>query len=53
MMVMVFVNELSEVKGLPWWNYHMPPGADGMTYVDMVFPEFLFIVGMAIRLQGE
>ena len=50
MMVMVFVNELSEVKGLPWWNYHMPPGADGMTYVDMVFPEFLFIVGMAIPL---
>ncbi len=50
MMVMVFVNDLSGVKGLPWWNYHMPPGADGMTYVDMVFPEFLFIVGMAIPL---
>ena len=50
MMLMVFVNDLSGVKGLPWWNYHMPPGADGMTYVDMVFPEFLFIVGMAIPL---
>lgn len=50
MMVMVFVNDLSGVKGLPWWNYHMAPGADGMTYVDMVFPEFLFIVGMAIPL---
>ncbi len=50
MMVMVFVNDLSGVKGLPWWNYHMPPGVDGMTYVDMVFPEFLFIVGMAIPL---
>jgi heparan-alpha-glucosaminide N-acetyltransferase len=50
MMVMVFVNDLSGVKGLPWWNYHIPPGTDGMTYVDMVFPEFLFIVGMAIPL---
>lgn len=48
MAVMIFVNDLAGVKGLPWWNYHMPRGADGMTYVDMVFPAFLFIVGMAI-----
>jgi len=50
MLVMIFVNDLAGVKGLPWWNYHMPRGANGMTYVDVVFPAFLFIVGMAIPL---
>lgn len=48
--VMVFVNDLSGAKGLPWWTYHMPGDANGMTYVDMVFPAFLFIVGMSIPL---
>ena len=49
-LVMVFVNDLAGVKGLPWWTYHIPPGEDGITYVDVVFPAFLFIVGMAIPL---
>ncbi len=49
-LVMVFVNDLASVKGLPWWTYHIPPGENGMTYVDVVFPAFLFIVGMAIPL---
>ncbi len=49
-LVMVFVNDVSSVKGLPWWTYHMPRDANGMTYVDVVFPAFLFIVGMAIPL---
>ena len=50
---MVFVNDLAGIKGLPWWNYHIPPGEQGMTYVDVVFPAFLFIVGMAIPLAIE
>jgi predicted acyltransferase len=50
MLVMVFVNEVSECKGLPWWTHHAPTRADYMTYVDMVFPAFLFIVGMSIPL---
>jgi heparan-alpha-glucosaminide N-acetyltransferase len=53
MVVMIFVNELSAVKGLPWWNYHMPENANGMTYVDMVFPAFLFILGMSVPLAVE
>ena len=28
----------------------MPPGKNGMTYVDLVFPAFLFIVGLSIPL---
>lgn len=50
MAVMIFVNDLSNVRGLPWWNYHMKANINAMTYVDMVYPGFLFIVGMAIPL---
>jgi len=50
MLVMVFVNDLSGVTGLPWWTYHMPEKVNGMTYVDVVFPAFLFILGMSIPL---
>ena len=31
----------------------MLPAGDVMTYVDMVFPAFLFILGMAIPLATE
>jgi heparan-alpha-glucosaminide N-acetyltransferase len=51
MAVMIFVNELAEVRGLPWWTYHAPGNVDVMTYVDMVFPFFLFIVGMSLPLS--
>ncbi len=53
MVVMIFVNELSDVRGLPWWTYHAPEKLDYMTYVDMVFPFFLFIVGMSMPLSIE
>ncbi|MBF4518048.1 DUF5009 domain-containing protein [Flavobacterium sp. ANB] len=46
--VMIFVNELSSVKNVPQWMKHMPEDADAMTFVDLVFPAFLFIVGMSI-----
>ena len=51
--VMIFVNELAEVRGLPWWTYHAHSDQNAMTYVDMVFPFFLFIVGMSIPLSVE
>jgi predicted acyltransferase len=50
MAVMIFVNALSEVRGLPWWTYHAHASDDVMTYVDMVFPFFLFAVGMSLPL---
>ncbi len=49
-LVMVFVNDVAGVKGLPWWTHHMPEGVNGMTYVDMVFSAFLFIVGISLPL---
>ncbi len=50
MMVMIFVNDLSSVRGLPWWTYHAHMQQNVMTYVDMVFPFFLFIVGMSMPI---
>jgi len=47
-LVMIFVNTLAGVRGMPAWMDHAPAGVDGMTFPDVVFPAFLFIVGMAI-----
>jgi len=47
-LIMIFVNELSGVSNVPQWLRHMPAEADAMTFVDVVFPAFLFIVGMSI-----
>lgn len=47
-LIMIFVNELAGVRDIPGWMKHMPADADAMSFVDVVFPGFLFIVGMAI-----
>ena len=47
-LVMIFVNELAGVHDIPQWMKHMPRDADAMSFVDVVFPGFLFIVGMSI-----
>ena len=47
---MTFVNYLAGVKHIPAWAKHMPEKADGYTFVDVVFPAFLFIVGVALPL---
>lgn len=49
-LVMIFVNDIASVTGLPWWTYHYPADQNGMTYVDVVLPAFLFIVGIVIPL---
>jgi predicted acyltransferase len=49
---MVFVNDLG--RAAPSWMHHIrPPNADGMTLADIVFPTFLFIVGVSIPLAQE
>ncbi len=51
-LLMVFVNDLG--PGAPSWMQHIrPPNADGMTLADVVFPWFLFIVGVSIPLAFE
>ena len=50
MAVMIFVNEEAGVRGLPWWTYHAHRDWNVMTYVDMVYPFFLFIIGLALPI---
>src|SRR5262245_62831996 len=51
-LLMVFVNDLGSAA--PSWMHHIrPPNADGMTLADIVFPWFLFIVGVSIPLALE
>ena len=51
-LLMIFVNDLG--RGAPAWMHHIrPPRADGMTLADIVFPFFLFIVGVSIPLAQE
>ncbi|UTF61438.1 DUF5009 domain-containing protein [Gilvimarinus sp. DA14] len=47
-LTMVFVNELAGVHNIPSWMKHLPADVDGMTFVDLVFSAFLFIVGMSL-----
>lgn len=49
-LVMVFVNYLAGMKGIPGILLHAPKGVDGFTIADVVFPCFLFIVGVSIPL---
>src|SRR3954467_15015896 len=53
MFTMIFVNDLAGAphKLVPDWMVHFSDrhrGGSGMTFVDLVFPGFLFIVGMSI-----
>ena len=51
-LLMVFVNDLGSAA--PAWMHHIqPPDADGMTLADVVFPAFLFLVGVSIPLAFE
>ncbi|MCU0918436.1 MAG: DUF5009 domain-containing protein [Planctomycetes bacterium] len=46
---MIYVNDIAGVSRaiVPAWMRHYQ-GPDGMTFVDLVFPAFLFIVGMSV-----
>ncbi|GAB4020338.1 DUF5009 domain-containing protein [Spirosoma koreense] len=48
MILMIFVNDLWSLTGIPGWLEHVPRGADGIGLADTVFPAFLFIVGMSL-----
>jgi predicted acyltransferase len=52
MFMMIYVNDLAGAgKIVPDWMVHFSDrhrGGSGMTFVDLVFPAFLFIVGMSI-----
>jgi heparan-alpha-glucosaminide N-acetyltransferase len=47
-LLMLFVNEVAGVPDAPAFLHHKAATDDGMTITDLVFPAFLFIVGMAV-----
>lgn len=49
-LMMIWVNYIAGMPGIPYWLEHAGPRADGITLPDLVFPGFLFIVGMSIPL---
>jgi heparan-alpha-glucosaminide N-acetyltransferase len=48
MVLMIFVNDLGSLKNIPGWLEHVEPGVDGIGLADVVFPAFLFIVGLSL-----
>ena len=60
MVLMIFVNDLWSLTNIPGWLGHVDAGVDGIGLADVVFPAFLFIVGLSIpyaiaarRRKGE
>lgn len=50
MLCMIFINDLSGVRGMPEWMDHAKMPEDRMGFADTIFPAFLFIVGLSIPL---
>jgi heparan-alpha-glucosaminide N-acetyltransferase len=48
MFLMIFVNESAGLKNVPLWLGHAQASADGMGFADIIFPAFLFIVGLSL-----
>lgn len=48
MLLMIFVNDLWTLYNIPEWLGHKAADVDGMGLADVVFPAFLFIVGLSI-----
>ncbi len=53
MFTMVFVNNFWNIHDVPRWLEHAPEGVDFMGLADVVFPCFLFVVGMSIPYALE
>jgi predicted acyltransferase len=48
MLLMIFVNDLWTLTDISGWLEHKAANEDGMGLADVVFPAFLFIVGLSI-----
>jgi heparan-alpha-glucosaminide N-acetyltransferase len=48
MFLMIFVNDVSGVDQIPKWIEHTAADYDGMGFSDIIFPAFLFIVGLSL-----
>ena len=53
MALMVFVNDLFTIVDAPTWMEHTSTHTDGMGLADIVFPMFLFAMGMSVPYALE
>jgi len=53
MFLMIFVNDVAGVSHIPQWIEHTPADVDGMGFSDLIFPAFLFIVGLSLPFALE
>ena len=53
MLLMLFVNDFWTLKKIPQWLKHSPADVDFLGFSDIIFPCFLFILGMAIPFAIE
>ncbi len=53
MVLMIFVNDLWSLIGIPSWLMHVDADVSGMGLADVVFPAFLFIVGLSVPYAIE
>lgn len=48
MILMLWVNDFSSLSDVPQWLQHQPANDDAMGFSDVIFPAFLFVVGLSI-----
>src|SRR5258706_783757 len=53
MFLMIFVNDLWTLKDIPGWLEHAPAQEDDLGLADVVFPAFLFIVGLSVPFATD
>ena len=53
MLTMLFVNDFAGMSGLPHWLHHAAADEDMMGFSDLVFPAFLFCVGLSVPFAAE
>lgn len=53
MFLMIFVNDLWSLVNVPKWLEHVDVQTDGMGLSDVIFPAFLFIVGLSVPFAIE
>lgn len=53
MFLMIWVNDFWTLENIPKWLKHAAAGEDYLGFSDLIFPWFLFIVGMSIPFAFE
>ncbi|HEY1007679.1 MAG TPA: DUF5009 domain-containing protein [Sphingobacteriaceae bacterium] len=53
LLLMLFVNDFGTLRGIPDWLKHTEAAEDGMGFSDVIFPAFLFIVGLSLPVAVD